>query len=175
MSIFEHLMPSQTIRPNPVMVEKLKSYDTKLDAFMNVVNDRWTIVRYVPMMKYMGTLRNMALFLLVDVPWPVLCLQDFEGGYMPLDERALVLLWEGDLQNIDDLDKHYDRVDDKILSVREKMEQDFADDVRHATLENKRQLMRAFEPFDRDNWTESTLPPVPMSHKPVEVDLDVTF
>lgn len=169
-------MPSQTIRPNPVMVQKLREYDNKLGVFLNVVNDRWTVVRYIPMAKYGGTFRGMALFQCIEIPWPILCIQEPDGSYMPLDERALWLLWESDLQRVDNLDRHLDRLDDKMISYRRKMEEDFADDIRHLTLDSKQQLAKAFEPFDRDHWQEKELPTKPMSHEPVGVEWDdMTF
>jgi hypothetical protein len=168
-------MPSQTIQPDPRMIQKLRIYDKKLSAFLNVINDRWTIVRYVPMAKYGGTWGGMSLFQCIDVPWPILCVQEPNGGYMPLDERSIYLVWESDLQNIDNLDRHFDKLDDRMASYRRKMIEDFQDDIRYATLENKRQLMEAFEPFDRDNW-QGLMPPKPMSHEPVKVSLDdITF
>ena len=174
MDIFQQLMPSQTIRPAPRMIQKLKEYDAKLDAFLNVVNDRWTIVRYVPMAKYGGTWRGISLFQCIDVPWPILCVQEPDGSYMPLDERTLWMIWESDLQRIDDLNQHFSKLDDKMISYRRKMEEDFAEDIRYATLENKAQLMKALEPFDRSGW-QGREPPKPMSHEPVEIWDEMTF
>jgi len=157
------------------MIQKLREYDRQLGVFMNVVNDRWTIVRYIPMAKYGGTWRGMALFQIVDVPWPILCVQDLDGGYMPLDERSIYMVWESDLHKVDDLDRHFNRLDDKMAGYKAKMVKDFEDDIRYATLENKQQLMKALEPFDRDNW-QGIMPPEPMSHEPVEVAWDeLTF
>lgn len=168
-------MPSEIIRPDPRILTKMKEYDKQLDAFFNIINERWTVVRWISWLKHEGTWRGIALRRYTDVPWPVLCVQDDDGGYLPLDERVLVLLWEGDLQKIDNLDRHFDRRDQMVRDIKEKMQRDFYDDVRHLSIESKRQLMKAFAPFDGGKWTESAAPPVPMSHAPKEVDLDVTF
>lgn len=174
MDVTDLIMPSVTIRPSRRMLAYLKGYDSKLDAFLNVVNDRWTIVRYVPMLKYEGTWRGISWTRVVDVPWPVLALQDQDGGYMRFDERALWLIWESDLHRVHDLDRHLSRLDQKMIDTKRKMESDFRDDIRHATLENKHQLAKAFAPFDRG--TDGPATPRPMSHDPVEVSWDeMTF
>lgn len=172
MDVLDHLMPSQLIHPDRGILQKLKEYDSKLDAFLNVINERWTIVRYVTMFKYEGRWRGVEFFRQTEVPWPVLCVQDWDGGYMPLDERAFYLLIGGDLQRIDDLDKWCNKRAQTAMEYRAKQDSDLKDDIRHLTLESKRQLTKAFEPFDRNTWGENAPPPVPMSHKPVEVDLD---
>lgn len=169
-------MPSQLILPDRGMLQKLKEYDSKLDAFFNVINERWTIVRYVTVLKYEGRAEGIEWFRQTEVPWPVLCVQDWDDGYMPLDERAFYLLIEGDLQRVDSLDKWCNDRVQQTMAHREKQERDLKDDIKHLTLESKRQLIRALEPFDRDTWGENAPPPVPMSHAPVEVDLDeLTF
>lgn len=172
MEIHHMMEPSQTILPNPAVIRRLRKYDEKLNAFLNVVNDRWTIVRYIPVARYEGSWRGLSLFSCMEVPWPVLCVQDLDGGYMPLDERAIVMIWESDLHRIDDIDRHLDKADQRMLDNKRKMERDLADDIRHATLENKRQLIKSFEPFDRDYWQEKELPTKPMSHEPVKVEWD---
>ncbi len=153
------------------MLQKLKEYDSKLDAFLNVINERWTIVRYVTVYRYEGRWRGMEFFQQIDVPWPVLCVQDWDESYMPLDERAFYLLVAGDLQKVGDLDKWCNERTLKTMVHRENEERSLKDDIKHLTLESKRQLIKALEPFD-GTWGESAPPPVPMSHMPVEVDLD---
>lgn len=171
MDVLNHLMPSQLILPDRGMLQKLKEYDSKLDAFLNVINERWTIVRYVTVFKYEGKAGGINWYRQTEVPWPVLCVEDWDGGYMPLDERAFYLLIEGDLQRVDDLDKWCNTRTREVMEHRDKEERDLKEDIKHLTLENKRQLMKALEPFD-GTWGESAPPPVPMSHMPVEVDLD---
>ncbi len=176
MELTDHLMPSQIIRPDRGMLQKLQEYDKQLDAFFNLINERWTVVRWIPMLKYEGGWRGMQFFRQTMVPWPVLCVQDWDGGYMRLDERALYLLIGGDLQKIDNLDKWCNERTQTMMAHRVKQHADLQDDIRHLTKESKTQLMKAFEPFDRDSWGESAPPPVPMSHEPVEVNLDeLTF
>lgn len=176
MDVLEYMMPSQMITPDRGMLRKLKAYDNKLDAFFNVINERWTIVRYVTVMKYEGWWRGINWYQQTEVPWPVLAVQDWDGGYMPLDERAFYLLIGGDLQRIDDLDRWCNSRAQQAMEYREKEQSDLKDDIKHLTLDHKRQLTKALEPFDRNTWGENAPPPVPMSHLPVEVDLDdVTF
>ena len=91
---------------------------------------------------------------------------------MPLDERAFYLLIGGDLQKIDDLDKWCSQRGQRMMAAREKEQLDLKDDIKHLTLDHKRQLTKALEPFERNTWGENAPPPVPMSHAPVEVDLD---
>lgn len=176
METAEIMMPSQMINPDRGMLQKFKEYDRKLDAFFNVVNERWTVVRYIKMFRYEGKAFGIEWFMQLDVPWPVLCVQDWDGGYMPLDERALYLLIGGDLQRIGDLNKWCNTSEERMMAAREKQEKDLHEDIRHLTLDHKRQLMKALEPFDRGGWGEKSSPPVPMSHEPVEVNLDeLTF
>lgn len=172
MDALDYLMPSQLIRPDRGMLQKLKEYDSKLDAFLNVINGRWTIVRYVKVFRYEGEAYGARWYQQIEVPWPVLCVQDWDEGYMPLDERAFYLLIGGDLQKIDNLDKWCNERGQRQMAAREKEQLDLKDDIKHLTLDHKRQLIPALEPFDRGGWGEKAPPPVPMSHTPVEVDLD---
>lgn len=176
MDLLSQVMPSQIIRPDSGVLRKFREYDSQLDVFFNIVNERWTVVRRIQMLKYEGRWEGTKLFRPTTVPWPVLCVEDWDGGYMRLDERALLLLIEGDLQRIDDLDKWCNSRTQEAMAQRRKVNTDLQDDIRHLTLDSKKQLMKALEPFDGGGWGESALPPVPMSHRPVEVDLgDVTF
>ena len=176
MDVLDMMMPSQMVTPDRGMLQKFKEYDKKLDVFFNVINERWTIVRYVKVFRYEGIANGIKWYQQMEVPWPVLCVQDWDEGYMPLDERAFYLLIGGDLQRIDDLDKWCSQRGQRMMAAREKEQIDLRDDIRHLTLDHKRQLTKALEPFDRNTWGENAPPPVPMSHAPVEVDLDeLTF
>ena len=172
MDVLEMMMPSQLLLPDRGILQKLKAYDNKLDAFFNVVNERWTIVRYVKVFRYEGNADGINWYQQMEVPWPVLCVQDWDAGYLPLDERAFYLLIGGDLQRIDDLDKWCGESGQRMMAAREKEQIDLKDDIKHLTLESKRQLAKALEPFERNTWGAKAPPPVPMSHEPVEVDLD---
>jgi hypothetical protein len=170
------MIPSTLMLPDRGMLQKFRRYDKKLDAFFNVVNERWTIVRYIKMYRYEGSYNGTEWFQQLEVPWPVLCVQDWDGGYLPLDERAFYLLISGDLQRVDDLDKWCNSRAQQAMDHRAREEHNLRDDIKHLTLESKRQLTKALEPFDRNTWGENAPPPVPMSHAPVEVDLDeLTF
>jgi len=163
-------LPSQILKPDPRMVRILRDYDPQLEATFNVINERWTIVRWVPWLRHHGTHRGSRFVKLEMIPWPVLCVQDIDGGYLPLDERVLVLLWEGDLHRYRVKDYCQQR-EKMVLEAKAKIQRDFEDDIKHLTVESKRQLKKAIEPFETP-WVEKTPPPVPMSHERKEIEIN---
>lgn len=71
--------------PDWFFVKKLKKMDDKLSVSWSSQKERWVIYRTIPRMGRLYHTRT-----------PILTVQNPDGSYRPLDDRALEMLREGD-------------------------------------------------------------------------------